>query len=48
MIAEIDAKSKVAEIFGDLARVITGKAELRKAKRGLFDPLMLKLGRKKA
>jgi pilus assembly protein CpaE len=48
MIAEIDAKSKVAEIFGDLARVITGKAELRKAKRGLFDPLMFKLGRKKA
>jgi pilus assembly protein CpaE len=48
MIAEIDAKSKVAEMFGDLARVITGKGELRKAKRGLFDPLMLKLGRKKA
>jgi pilus assembly protein CpaE len=48
MIAEIDAKSKVAEMFGDLARVITGKAELRKAKRGLFDPLMFKLGRKKA
>jgi pilus assembly protein CpaE len=48
MIAEIDAKSKVAEMFGDLARVITGNAELRKAKRGLFDPLMFKLGRKKA
>lgn len=48
MIAEIDANSKVAEIFGDLARVISGKGEIRKAKRSLFEPLMARLGRKKA
>jgi pilus assembly protein CpaE len=48
MIAEIDANGKIAEIFGDLARTITGKIELRKTKRGLFEPLMAKLGRKKA
>jgi pilus assembly protein CpaE len=48
MIAEIDANGKVAEIFGDLARAITGKSEARKMKRGLFEPLMAKLGRKKA
>jgi pilus assembly protein CpaE len=48
MIAEIDAKGKIAEIFSDLARAITGKSEIRKAKRGLFEPLMSKLGRKKA
>src|ERR1700722_2403510 len=48
MIAEIDANGKIAEIFGDLARVVTGKGEIRKARRSLFEPLMAKLGRKKA
>jgi pilus assembly protein CpaE len=48
MIAEIDANGKVAEIFADLARVVTGKGEIRKARRSLFEPLMAKLGRKKA
>ena len=48
MIAEIDANSKIAEVFADLARLVTGKAEVRKAKRSLFEPLMAKLGRKKA
>ncbi len=48
MIAEIDANSKIAEIFADLARAVTGKVEVRKSKRGLFEPLMAKLGRKRA
>jgi pilus assembly protein CpaE len=48
MIAEIEANGKVAEIFGELARAVTGKVEARKAKRGLLDPLMAALGRKKA
>src|SRR5579863_8291548 len=48
MIAEIDANSKIAEMFADLARVVTGKAEVRRSKRSLFEPLMAKLGRKKA
>ena len=48
MIAEIDANGKIAEIFSDLARAITGKSEIRKVKRGLFEPLMAKLGRKRA
>jgi pilus assembly protein CpaE len=48
MIAEIDSNAKTAEIFGDLARTITGKTEVRKSRRGLFDPLMAKLGRKRA
>ena len=47
MIAEIDANGKVAELYADIARAITGKAELRKVKRGLFEPLMSRLGRKK-
>ena len=48
MIAEIDANSKIAEIFADLARAVTGKAEVRRSKRSLFEPLMARLGRKKA
>jgi pilus assembly protein CpaE len=48
MIAEIDANAKTAETFSDLARAITGKTEIRKSRRGLFDPLMAKLGRKRA
>jgi pilus assembly protein CpaE len=48
MIAEIDANSKIAEIFADLARAVTGKTEVRRSKRSLFEPLMAKLGRKRA
>lgn len=48
MIAEIDASNKIAEIFSDLARRVTGKTEIRKSKRGLFEPLIAKLGRKRA
>jgi pilus assembly protein CpaE len=48
MIAEIEPNGKTAELFHDLARAITGRGEARKAKRGLLEPLMAKLGRKKA
>jgi pilus assembly protein CpaE len=48
MIAEIEPNGKTAELFCDLARAITGKIEARKVKRGFFDPLMAKLGRKRA
>jgi pilus assembly protein CpaE len=48
MIAEIEANGKTAEIFAELARDLTGKVEFKKAKRGLLDPLMAALGRKKA
>ncbi len=48
MIAEIEANGKTAEIFADLARDLFGKIESRKAKRGLLEPLISALGRKKA
>jgi pilus assembly protein CpaE len=48
MIAEIEPASKINEGIGELARVISGRADIRKAKRNLLDPLMLRLGRKKA
>jgi pilus assembly protein CpaE len=48
MIAEIEPNGKIAEIFADLARAVTGRSEVRKPKRGLFEPLMARLGRKRA
>jgi pilus assembly protein CpaE len=48
MIAEIDRNGKIAETFSELSRLLMGKVEQRKAKRGLFEPLKFKLGRKKA
>ena len=35
MIAEIEPKGKIAEIFADLANEVAGRGEARKAKRGL-------------
>jgi pilus assembly protein CpaE len=48
MIAEVDAASKAAETFNELARAVTGKSEAKKIKRSMFDPILIKLGRKKA
>ena len=48
MIAEVEASSKAAESFNDLARLVTGRPELRKVKRGMLAPLMDRLARRKA
>jgi len=50
MIAEINAKSPVAETFVDIARRVMGRAEVRKAKKSALAPLLAKLtkGRSKA
>jgi pilus assembly protein CpaE len=48
MIVEVEAANKIAESFGDLARAVTGKAEVRKPTRSLLKPLMNRLSRKKA
>ena len=48
MIAEIEPANKINESLGELARVISGRSEVRKAKRNLLDPLMQRLGRKRA
>jgi pilus assembly protein CpaE len=47
MIAEVESSSKVAETFSELARLVTGRGEIRKTKRTILDPLMMKF-RKKA
>jgi pilus assembly protein CpaE len=48
MIAEVDAAHKIAEMFSELARVVSGRTEVRKPKRNLLDPLLQKIVRKKA
>jgi pilus assembly protein CpaE len=47
MIAEIEPNGKTAQVFVDLASMLAGRAEARKPKRGVLEPLMAKLGRKK-
>ena len=47
MIAEIEPNGKIAEIFADLAATLAGRTEVRKPKRGVLEPLIAKLGRKR-
>jgi pilus assembly protein CpaE len=48
MIAEVEAAGSATESINDLARIVTGRSEVRRVKRGLFDPIMQKFSRKKA
>jgi pilus assembly protein CpaE len=43
MIAEVEPGSKVADLIDEIGRAVLGKAEMRKSKRTLFDPLMTRL-----
>jgi pilus assembly protein CpaE len=43
MIAEVEAGSKVADILDDIGRTVLGRAEIRKTKRALLDPLISRL-----
>jgi len=45
MIAEMSASHRTTEIFHGLAQLLTGRSEIRKAKPGLFSPLLEKLRR---
>lgn len=46
MIAEMDAKSPVAEIMSQIAHVVTGRATIKKTKKGSLDSLLGMLGKK--
>lgn len=48
MIAEIEAGGKTAELIGQIARVVTGRAEARRHKKTLLDPIVARLARRKA
>ena len=47
MIAEVEPASKANETISELARIVTGRFEIRKVKKNLLDPLKL-LGLSKA
>jgi pilus assembly protein CpaE len=47
MIAEIEPNGKIAQIFVDLASTLAGRTDTRKPKRGVLEPLIARLGRKK-
>ncbi|WP_375461754.1 CpaE family protein [uncultured Enterovirga sp.] len=48
MIAEVQPNSKHAEVFAMLGAAITGRAEQKRVRPGLFDPILSKLSRRKA
>jgi pilus assembly protein CpaE len=48
MIAEVQANGKINEAFVQIASAVTGRGEARRGKRGLFDPLVAKLTRRRA
>ncbi len=48
MISEVEPASKVNETLAELARLVTGRGEIRKARRTIFEPLITKLGLSKA
>ena len=43
MIAEVSASHKTAEMFRQLAQILTGRAEAKRARGGLLSPLLAKL-----
>ena len=47
MIAEVESASKISETFSNLARMLSGRAEVKKQRRTILDPLMAKLLRRK-
>ena len=50
MIAEVDAANKTTEILAEIGRALTGRMEIKKAKRSLplLDPLMARFMKRKA
>jgi pilus assembly protein CpaE len=48
MIAEVEPAGKINETILELARAVTGKAEIRKTKKNLLEPFKLKLGLSRA
>ena len=48
MIVEVESSHKVAQTFSQLARGVTGKAEMRRPSRNILKPFMAKLSGKKA
>ena len=47
MIAEIEPNGKTAQVFAEIASALTGGADIRKPKRGVLEPIIARLGRKR-
>jgi pilus assembly protein CpaE len=47
MVAEIEPNGKTAQVFADFAAALAGRPEMRKPRRGVLDPLIARLGRKR-
>jgi pilus assembly protein CpaE len=43
MVAEVSSNHKTAQIFLQLAQVLTGRAEVKRSRSGLLTPLLAKL-----
>jgi len=48
MLAEVDPANKTTEMIANVAKVVTGRAEVKRSKRSLLSPLMARLQKKKA
>ncbi len=48
MIVEVESTHKIATLFAELARNVTGKSEIRRPSRNILKPFMTRLARKKA
>ncbi len=48
MIVEVDAASKTGEILSEIGRVVMGRAEAKKQKKTLLDPIMARILKRKA
>ena len=48
MIGEVEGEGKIAETLVEIARALTGRVDVRRARRGLFDPIVARLGGRKA
>ena len=48
MIAEVQPSGKVAEIFEDLAGMVTGRVEQKSGRGGFLEPILSRLSRRKA
>jgi pilus assembly protein CpaE len=40
MIGELDPSARATEVFAELTRLVTGRAEMRASARGLFRPMV--------
>ena len=48
MIVEVDSASKTGEVLSEIGRTVMGRAEAKKQKKTLLDPIMARILKRKA